>query len=332
MKIKVLDCTLRDGAHINKGLFQKENKVKILKGLIESKIDLIELGFLQDGEYSEDFTFYKNFENLEDSIKNIDKKESSFGLMLRTDRCDIAKIRKSEFIDFIRIAFYKEHLDDVKIYSKLLKDLGYKIYLNPIAISNYKKEEIIEIVNEMNDMLPDGVSIVDTFGALNINSFSKVLDLFNETLLKNIELGVHLHENLSLSLSLGIEATNKIKNRTLIIDSSLQGMGRMPGNLPTELICSYLNEENSEKYNIDLLIKLTDEYISQFKNINQWGYNPIYMNSAILNIDRTYPEYFNEKSFSFHENILLQKMIKQSNYGSKFDKKFANEIIEKFKS
>ena len=38
-------------------------------------------------------------------------------------------------------------------------------------------------------------------------------------------------------------------NRDIIIDASLLGMGRIPGNLPIELICSYLNN-NNKSYDI----------------------------------------------------------------------------------
>lgn len=43
--MKILDCTLRDGAHINAGKFGEKNIKAIIKGLINAKIDIIELGF-----------------------------------------------------------------------------------------------------------------------------------------------------------------------------------------------------------------------------------------------------------------------------------------------
>ena len=58
-KIKILDCTLRDGIHVNKGNFGINNMKKIIKDLVKSKIDIIEIGFLQDkGPHSSDSAFY----------------------------------------------------------------------------------------------------------------------------------------------------------------------------------------------------------------------------------------------------------------------------------
>lgn len=45
-KIQVLDCTLRDGGYCNDWQFGERRVAKILKGLADSGIDIIECGFL----------------------------------------------------------------------------------------------------------------------------------------------------------------------------------------------------------------------------------------------------------------------------------------------
>ena len=82
--------------------------------------------------------------------------------------------------------------------------------------------------------------------------------------------------------------------------------GRVPGNLPTELISSYLNKHYNQKIDVEIIVDLAQKFISEFKEVKEWGYNPIYMNSAILNIDRSYPEYFDEKGFEY---IKMQKIM-----------------------
>jgi len=47
-KIKILDCTLRDGGYVNNWSFKDEHIVKILKALKNSKIEIIECGYLDD--------------------------------------------------------------------------------------------------------------------------------------------------------------------------------------------------------------------------------------------------------------------------------------------
>ena len=49
-KINMLDCTLRDGGYCNQWEFGYENIKKIIQGLIEAEIDIIECGYLTDRE------------------------------------------------------------------------------------------------------------------------------------------------------------------------------------------------------------------------------------------------------------------------------------------
>ncbi|MGQ2873648.1 4-hydroxy-2-ketovalerate aldolase [Campylobacter coli] len=324
-KIKILDCTLRDGAHVNKGNFGKENILLILQKLAEASIDLIEVGFLQNAIFDKDSSIFDSIEYIDEVLEEINKVKSSFGVMLRTDRCDFEKIKKTKNIDFIRMALYKEHLQDIKKYTSKAKDLGYSVYLNPIGVTKYSLGEIKNILQELVVLHPEGISIVDTFGSLTNEEFSKFLLLFDEIIPSDIEIGIHLHENLSSSLSLALQGVSLLSHRDIIIDSSVNGMGRIPGNLPTELIVNHINVDN--KYNVNPLYDLND-IIKEYKKINEWGYNPIYVHSAILNIDRTYPEYFNTQGFSTLENIVLQNEIKRLGYGYKFAQEKADEIIK----
>ena len=45
-KISVLDCTLRDGGYCNQWKFGKHNITRIINGLVEADIDIVECGFL----------------------------------------------------------------------------------------------------------------------------------------------------------------------------------------------------------------------------------------------------------------------------------------------
>ena len=47
-KIQVLDCTLRDGGYCNNCRFGFDNEKKIVHGLVEANINIIECGFLMN--------------------------------------------------------------------------------------------------------------------------------------------------------------------------------------------------------------------------------------------------------------------------------------------
>ncbi|ECH7264206.1 4-hydroxy-2-ketovalerate aldolase [Campylobacter upsaliensis] len=329
MNIQILDCTLRDGSHINNGKFGKEKIRQIITGLIEANIDIIEVGLLQNHQCGVDFSIFNSIDFVDQCLSIIEKKNSKFSLMLRTDRVDFNKLAKSPKVDFIRIALYQEHLNDIKRYGEKAKELGYEIIFNPIAITKYSPNEIQFLIKTLEELKPYGISLVDTFGSFTLNEFEKVLKIFDENLSPNITLGIHLHQNLNLALSLAAKATKLIINRDLIIDSSLSGMGRVPGNLQSELFANYLNQNFNHQYNIEKLLSLT-ALIEEFKILNRWGYNPIYMYSASLNIDRTYPEFFEKMGFCIKNNLNLQKICKEKGIGSKFNEEEARKIINSY--
>ena len=46
--IRLLDCTLRDGGHLNNGRFGREVIQNVIRNLVETGVDIIEVGFLWD--------------------------------------------------------------------------------------------------------------------------------------------------------------------------------------------------------------------------------------------------------------------------------------------
>ena len=47
-KIKLLDCTLRDGGYVNDWKFGHDNIESIFERLVDAGVDVIEIGFLDD--------------------------------------------------------------------------------------------------------------------------------------------------------------------------------------------------------------------------------------------------------------------------------------------
>lgn len=325
----ILDCTLRDGAHVNNGLFGKEVANSIVESLVNSGINMIELGFLEPSSANPGTTFFESFDQCAEffSLSGYGKKVN-YGLMLRTDRCPIDAIKINPFIDFIRIAFYPNQLEDAKCYLKLAKEHGYKTYANLISVTSYSEVELRKILREFESVTVDGVSIVDTYGVLDSSSLSPLIAIFNECIGENVALGLHLHENLSGSIDMIATFHEKKINRTRIYDGALGGMGRIPGNIQTELIANYLNNFSGASFNTDLLIRSAAKNVFPFKKVNTWGYLPIYAYSAIKKIDRTYAEYFEACGLSDGDNMTCQDKVCSQVSEPRFDRGLADNILE----
>ena len=60
---QILDCTLRDGGYCNQWNFGYDNIKKIINGLVESNIDIIECGFLTNKvEYNREISKYSTIQ------------------------------------------------------------------------------------------------------------------------------------------------------------------------------------------------------------------------------------------------------------------------------
>ena len=113
-------------------------------------------------------------------------------------------------------------------------------------------------------------------------------------------------------------------SRLAYIDSSILGIGRIPGNLCTELITNYFNLIlQQEKYNLNEIYKLIDDPISEIRKSKKWGYMPAYAITAFKKTHRSYAEYLMEKP----ELNLKDIDIILSQINSDKDRKNFNESV-----
>lgn len=177
-------------------------------------------------------------------------------------------------------------------FARRIKELGYKVSINPINIMGYSDKDLLWIFEQVNEIHPWQFSIVDTFGSMRRRDLERIVSMADHNLAPDIRLALHLHENMALSFCLAQEFLDKHLRRDLAVDGSLMGMGRIPGNLPIELIADYMNEYFGGHYNIDDLMDAIQDHIAPIKGNCAWGYTPAYFLSAKFNLHRNYAEHY----------------------------------------
>lgn len=328
MSIKLLDCTLRDGGYINDWNFGKGVIESILKKLDSSSIEFIEVGFLRNCDYDIHKTLFNNYKELE-AVLPKDKTNAKFVAMILHNMYDIEKLQeyKGGSVEHLRVTFHDYDIDEGLEYVSKVKNKGYKVFCNPINIMGYSDSEILDIINKVNKIKPYGFSIVDTFGSMNKKDLIRIYSLCDNNLDKEIVLGLHLHENLNSAFSLAQEFISiaSIK-RDHILDASLFGMGRVPGNLCIELVANYLNENYGYKYDIDYLLDAIDEHILKLKKVEEWGYSIAYALSAKYNLHRNYSEFLLKKGRLTSKQIgqILSQITKDKK--TAFDKNYIEKL------
>ena len=129
-QIHVLDCTLRDGGYCNNWEFGYENKRKILKGLIEADLDVIECGFLTNKiVYDQNGTKFTNLSEISEILPT-DRKGKIFVAMVNFGEYDLEKLPcyDGTSIDGIRVAFHKKDREKALEWCRIIGDKGYKVY------------------------------------------------------------------------------------------------------------------------------------------------------------------------------------------------------------
>ena len=332
--IKLLDCTLRDGGYINNWNFGLHTIRSIIRQLVESQVDYVEVGFLRNCEYDKDKALYNNCREIL-PILSEKKGNTTFTAMALHNKYDIKKLEEYDgrTIEGVRVTFHDYDIDEGLTFIKKVKDKGYKVFCNPINIMGYSDEMILRLLEKVNRIQPYAFSIVDTFGSMMKSDLLRIYSLIEHNLAQSVVIGLHLHENLALSYSLAQEfIAMKTSERKSIIDASMLGMGRTPGNLCMELIMDYMNKTQGAVYDVNPVLDGIDDHIIQLKQIEAWGYSTAYALSAKFNLHRNYAE------FLLGKGRLRAKQINQilasidESKKTAYDETYIDELYQKFQN
>lgn len=296
--MKLLDCTLRDGAYLVDKDFGKENIAGIIEGLVKAKIDFIEIGFFQNEGFGEGKTVYLNSEAALQYVPK-EKKNSRFTVLADCSRYDVSNLDRcvGNSIDAVRECFFKSEVNKAIDNCRVIKAKGYMLFVQPVDILGYSDRELLDLIDMVNDVEPYCISIVDTFGSMYQEDLHRVLELMHHNLLPSIRIGFHSHNNMQLSNALSQEFLRWAKGkREVIIDGTLAGMGRGAGNTPTELIAQYMVSKMHAGYDIDTILDLLDTYMENIKSRCTWGYSTQYFVAGSLGAHVNNIKFLTEKN------------------------------------
>jgi 4-hydroxy 2-oxovalerate aldolase len=280
-KIKVLDCTIRDGGLINNHCFSDEFVRSVYQALSKGGVDYMEFGYRSSRELypPSDFGDWKYCDD--NKIRQtIDGIESNVKISIMVDSY---RVKEQQFapadespVDMIRVATYVKYIDSAIDLIKKCHDLGYETTCNIMAISKEIEPDLVESLDQLAKTPVDVVYVVDSFGALYCEQIEYLVKLYREHL-PNKELGIHTHNNQQLAFSNTIEA---IIHNANYLDASLLGIGRGPGNCCLELLMGFLKDP---KFNLTPILKVLQEQMLPLSKEIEWGYIIPYFITGMMN-------------------------------------------------
>lgn len=298
MNVNLLDCTLRDGGYVNNWDFGASTIACIFDRLVSSKVDIIEIGFLDDRtEYNQNRTIQPTVECFERVFENTDKNSSTVVVMIDYGTCALENISiySGKLIDGIRLIFKKPDMKKAAGFGRRIKEKGYKLLLQLVSITDYSDRDIIELCDIMNEVKPSAVSIVDTYGLMHKDEMLHYYYMLNRNLSADITIGYHSHNNFQLAYANTVEIIKKTKERNIIVDGTIYGMGKGAGNAPLELLALYLNENHGCQYDISQMLEILDVNISRIYEKKYWGYSMQFFLSASNDCHPSYISYLLDK-------------------------------------
>lgn len=305
-RIQILDCTLRDGGYINDWKFGKKAIKSIISKLQKAQIDIIECGFLTKEIKNDNYSLFNSTNKIQEMIGTKDK-NTIFVAMIAIGEKEIDPATLPPYdgtsIDGIRLTFHKEEFTKAIHWAQILMEKNYKVFMQPVGTISYSDIELLNMIEKINALSPFAFYIVDTLGSMYKNELLHIFYLIDKNLNPEILVGFHAHNNLQLAFSNAQELSRIHTQRKVIIDTSIYGMGRAAGNLPTELFTQYVNKNISLEYDVPELLDIYDKYVSLIHQKYDWGYAIPY-HIAAKNI--CHPNY---ASFLINKQTLTMKDI-----------------------
>ena len=281
-KIKVLDCTIRDGGLINDHDFDLRFVREVYKAVSEAGVDYMEIGYKNSKELfsAEKFGLWKFCEDdvIKRAIDGIESK-TKIATMVDVGRVNPDEVRPASDspVAMMRVAAYVKDIDKAIYLVNHFADKGYETTINIMAISKDRGPALDEALQQIQEeSQANVVYIVDSFGALYQEPIEELVKRCKKYL-KTKEVGFHGHNNQQLAFSNTIEA---IIHNANYLDATVYGIGRAAGNCPLELLLGFLN---NPKFDIRPVLDLiANEFIPLREKI-EWGYIIPHAISGMLN-------------------------------------------------
>jgi len=332
-KTIILDCTLRDGGYINNWHFGKRSIKKVISKLVESKIDIIECGFIAEEGFDENKSLFNSVERIREYIEPKNKNVMYVGMIAQPYiPIDKISVCDGKSIDGIRLTFHENEIEEAFLYGRLLMEKGYKVFIQPVGTPSYTDSNLLKLINKVNNLKPYAFYLVDTLGIMYKNDLLRMFHLLDNNLDESVCIGFHSHNNLQLSFSNAQELLMLHPKRDIIIDSSVLGMGRGAGNLCTELVTHYINKNLEDKYDTIPLLEIIDEHLSKIYSETKWGYSIPYYLAAV---NQCHPNYatnlLNKQTISVKSINTILKQIPVAKR-DQYDKRLIEDLYISYQS
>ena len=250
MGVKLMDCTLRDGANVVGKGFEAEITDMVLDGLTACHVPVIEFGNAGGiGAYEvAGFTAAETDETyLKIARKYLDR-GSDLGMFLNAKRFreKNVSLAKDSGLTFLRVGADAGDANISAPAVEAVKKGGLQAYYSLMKAYLLSPDELAAEGKRLEDAGLDEITIMDSAGTMLPEQVAEYTRKLKAAV--SIPVAFHCHNNLGLSAANALAA---YQNGADILDCGLMGMARSAGNLPTE-VCVGMMQRLGEMQDVDL--------------------------------------------------------------------------------
>lgn len=320
-KLKLLDCTIRDGGYLNNWNYTDDEILDCYKAVTKAGFDYFEIGFKTNKELLPGKG--KWCYSYEDDINKIVNQYQGCKIVVMakigTVTIDDFVEKNKSNITMVRVLLARNTIENGKNISKYnekdlyrakyfcqqLIDYGYEVCMNFGCGDLIDEEEVKNIASVFQDIKIKALYLADTYGGFNshntpiqLHNFYKEFEKYDS----NIEFGFHIHNNNGNGLE---KSEIAINHGCSMIDASIYGLGRGSGNLKTEeYICNKYGTDKNFRNKITPILEYYDKHIQSKKEYNDQKiklHHPLYNIAGVLSL---HPDYILELLENIEQTII----------------------------
>ena len=331
--VEILDCTFRDGGYYTNWDFDGNLVNRYLASLETLGVRLVEIGFFSRNVKDYRGSHYYSRAGLINRMSI--PSEIKLGVMINAAEFSYfntdAELQNflsllDKRLSFVRLACHHHELETMRIVIPVLNQLGFDVGINLMKMETASDEVLAQFVSISNDYEVKWLYLADSFGSCTPQFVTTRFKYLRE-LGWSGSMGFHSHDNCGLAMA---NVFGAIDGDVQLIDSTILGMGRGPGNVKTEQLIAalYLLEEPiaSSLDGFLALYELVEEYFLPLQKQKKWGASIPYSVSAIKRIHPSFGQEMVRQNYS--PASVINSLVRIGKSGSVYDEQILNQFLD----